>query len=116
MDYYRQHARHAAQAATHAHIEYQLDEALCRLHAMALIPPIGEIRMAGFKRYYRDCRRVAWAYARAAKKLAKRGAPREEWEDLALEAMNRYAVIGRRHNDNWLPTFVDDELRVYSER
>ena len=83
---------------------------------MALLPPIGEIRMAGFKRYHKECRKAAWAYSRASKKLAKADAGREEHEDLALETMNHYAVIGRRHHDTWLPQFIDDELRIYAER
>ncbi len=55
-------------------------------------------------------------YTRAGKKLGKRNASRQEREDLALETLNRYAVIGRQHNDDWLPDYMDRVLQGYAER
>jgi hypothetical protein len=39
---------------------------------------------------------------------------RQEQEELALETLNRYAVIGQQHNDEWLPDFVNRTVGGYA--
>ena len=56
------------------------------------------------------------AEGNVSKKLRKRDASRQEREDLALETLNRYAVIGRQHNDDWLPNYMGRVLQDYAER
>ncbi len=115
MDYYLRHQERVA-FAVEAHLAEGVDRDLAILRAAALVPPIGQIRMVGYKRYYKALRREARAYSRASKKLRKRDGSRQEQEDLALETLKRYAVIGQQHNDTWVPNFVDRALGEYAKR
>ena len=110
MDYYLRHHERVA-FVLEAHLAEGVDKDLAKLRAAALVPPIGEIRTAGYKR---ALRRESRAYSRASKKLGMRDGSRQEQEDLALETLNRYAAIGQEHNDEWLPGFVDRTVGEYT--
>ena len=110
MDYYLRHHERVAFVVA-AHLAEGVDKDLAKLRAAALVPPIGEIRTAGYKR---ALRRESRAYSRASKQLGMRDGSRQEHEDLALETLNRYAAIGQQHNDEWLPDFVDRTVGEYA--
>lgn len=109
MDYYLRHHERVAFEVEELLVE-GVDKDLAKLRAAALVPPIGEIRTAGYKR---TLRRESRAYSRASKKLGMEDGSRQEQEELALETLNRYAAIGRQHNDEWLPDFVDRTVGEY---
>ena len=109
MDYYLRHHERVA-FVVEAHLAEGVDKDLAKLRAAALVPPIGEIRLADYKR---ALRREARAYSRASKELRMRDGSRQEQEDLALDTLNRYAAIGQQHNDEWLPNFVDRTVAEY---
>ncbi len=112
MDYYLRHHERVA-LVVEEHLAEGVDKDLAKLRAAALVPPIGEIRIAACKR---ALRRESRAYSRASKKLGMRDGSRQEQEDLALETLNRYAAIGQQHNDTWVPNFVDRALSEYAKR
>lgn len=114
--YYDKHHHRVLRTAMMATHEDGLDPDLAMLHAQAVLPPIGQIHMAGLKKYYKEVNRAAWNYVKASKAAEKRGAGRQEREDLALDALNRYAVIGHQRNDDWLPGQIDSIIKDYIER
>ncbi len=109
MDYYLRHHERVA-FVVEENLAAGDDKDLAKLRAAALVPPIGEIRTAGYKRALRRESRV---YSRASKELRMREGSRQEQEDLALETLNRYAAIGQQHNDEWLPDFVGRTVGEY---
>ncbi len=109
MNYYLRHHERVA-FVVEENLAAGDDKDLAKLRAAALVPPIGEIRIAAYKR---ALRRESRAYSRVSEKLRMRGGSRQEQEDLALETLNRYAAIGQQHNDEWLPNFVDRTVAEY---
>lgn len=109
MDYYLRHHERVA-FVVEAHLAEGVDKDLAKLRAAALVPPIGEIGIAAYKR---ALRRESRAYSQASKKLGMRDGSRQEQEDLALETLNRYAAIGRENSDERLPGFVDRTVGEY---
>ena len=114
--YYESHHKRVVSTALTTSRMEGVDPDIAILEAHALLPPIGEIRMAGYKEYYKALNSAAWNYSKAVKAAKKRKATRQEREDLALDALNRYAVIAEQRGDPWLQKQIDEILTNYIQR
>ncbi|MEN8240073.1 MAG: hypothetical protein ABFR53_12840 [Actinomycetota bacterium] len=115
-EYHRRRDENFARAESAAAQDLGFDNDLATLYAHAVLPPIDEMQTAGSKDYHRAINDAAWNFVEKSDAAVKRDASQHDQETLALNALNRYAAIGRQHGDPQLPQRVDAIIRTYAER